>query len=95
MYLQETHLNNSEHEKLKGMGFTQIYYSSYHTGHRRGVIILISHKVTFEKKYEHADKEGQFIFVHGMMNGTPISLLNIYAPPGSKIPFFFKRFFRL
>lgn len=58
VYLQEMHLNNTEHEKLKRMGFTQIYYLSYHTGHRRGVIILISHTVIFEKKYEYVDKEG-------------------------------------
>lgn len=49
VYQQETNLSNIEHEKLKRMGFTQIYYSSYHTGHRRGVI-LISYKVIFEKK---------------------------------------------
>lgn len=88
VYLQETHLNNSEHEKLKRMGFTQIYYSSYPTGHRRGVIILISHKVIFEKKYEYADKEGRFILVKGILNGTYVTLFNIYAPPNSKINLF-------
>lgn len=92
VYLQETHLSNTEHEKLKRMGFTQIYYSSYHTGHRRGVIILISNKIIFEKKYEFADKEGRFIFVHGVMNGTYITLFNIYAPPGSNVTFFQKIF---
>ena len=92
VYLQETHLSNIEHDKLKRMGFTQIYYSSYHTGHRRGVIILISNKVIFEKKYEYADKEGRFIFVHGVMNGTYVTLFNIYAPPGSNLTFFQKVF---
>lgn len=35
--LQETHLTPSEHEKLKRMGFSRVYYSSYKSGHRRGI----------------------------------------------------------
>lgn len=32
--LQETHLTPSEHEKLKRMGFSRMYNSSYKSGHR-------------------------------------------------------------
>ena len=46
--LQETHLNSLEHEKLKRMGFSKIYYSSYKSGHRQGVATLISQRVPFE-----------------------------------------------
>lgn len=50
--LQETHLTAPEHEKLKRMGFTKIYYSSYKMGHRRGVATLISDRVPFELSSE-------------------------------------------
>lgn len=39
--LQETHLNSTEHETLKRMGFSKVYYSSYKSGHRRATGILI------------------------------------------------------
>lgn len=34
VYLQETHLNNDEHKKLK------LFFSSYKSGHRSGVAII-------------------------------------------------------
>lgn len=36
VYLQETHLNDKEHEKLKKIGFTKIFFSSYKSNHKRG-----------------------------------------------------------
>lgn len=73
VYLQETHLNSTEHEKLKRMGFSKVYYSSYKSGHRRGVAILISHKVHFEKVKELKDKEGRYILVEGKIEGVEIT----------------------
>ena len=46
--LQETHLLDTEHTKLIKMGFKYQYSSSYSAGHRRGVAILISNKISFE-----------------------------------------------
>lgn len=88
--LQETHLTDKEHAKLKRMGFTNVFFPSYKSGHRRGVAILISNKLSFEKTYEMGDKEGRFILVRGKIDANPITLLNIYAPPGSDISFFSK-----
>lgn len=51
VYPQETHLNETEHRKLKDMGFTSVLFSPYKSGHRRGVAILISNKQNLEKKY--------------------------------------------
>ena len=45
VHLQETHLNDKEHEKLKRMGFTNLFSSSYKPGHMRGVAIVISKQV--------------------------------------------------
>lgn len=36
VYIQETHLNDTEHGKLKRMGFTNLFFSSDKSGHRRG-----------------------------------------------------------
>lgn len=90
VYLQETHLTDKEHLKLKRKGFTNLSFSSYKSGHRRGVAILISSKLNFEKTFEMGDKEGSFILVRGKIEGNPITLLNVYAPPGSDISFFRK-----
>ena len=90
VYLQETHLNDKEHEKLKRMGFTNLFFSSYKLGHRRGVAILISKQVNFEKISEIKDKEGRYVLVKGNIDGNIITLLNIYAPPGSDMGFFQK-----
>ena len=90
VYLQETHLSDNEHGKLKRMGFTNLFFSSYKSGHRRGVAILISNRLNFEKVFEMGDKEGRFILVRGNIDGRQITLLNIYAPPGSDVGFFKK-----
>lgn len=88
VYLQETHLNSAEHEKLKRMGFSKVYYSFYKSGHRRGVAILISHKIPFEQLKETKDKEGRYILVAGKIEGVEITLFNVYAPPGSDFSFY-------
>uniref|UniRef100_A0A671TVT9 Reverse transcriptase domain-containing protein n=1 Tax=Sparus aurata TaxID=8175 RepID=A0A671TVT9_SPAAU len=88
VYLQETHLDFKEHEKLKRMGFTSVFSSSYKAGRRRGVAILLSGKLHFEKILEISDREGRFILVRGNIEGDPVTLLNVYAPPGSDIHFF-------
>lgn len=36
------------------------------------------------------DKEGRFILVRGNIDGKSVTLLNIYAPPGSDFSFFQK-----
>lgn len=90
-----------KHEKLKRLGFSRVYYSSYKSGHRRGVAILISHRVPFKHLTEIKDKEGRYLFYYllfylfftylrlilGKIYDAQISLLNVYAPPGSDYSF--------
>lgn len=90
--LQETHLTSAEHEKLKRMGFSRVYYSSYKSGHRRGVAILISQKVPFEILSEVSDKEGRYIVISGKIDDTTITLCNIMPPLGSDFVFYRKIF---
>lgn len=91
-FLQETHLTEKEHEKLKRNGFTQVYSSSYSSGHRRGVAVLISGRIPFQKVKVIGDKEGRYVLVKGKIEGVLVSLLNIYAPPGSDWSFYRKLF---
>lgn len=87
--LQETHMSQSEHEK-----FRHVFFSSYKLGHRRGVAILISSRLNYEHLSETKDKEGRFVSITGRIEGTEITLLNVYAPPGSEW-LFYRRIFDL
>lgn len=60
VYLQETHLDFKEHEKLKRMGYTSVFSSSYKSGWRRGVAILLSGKLHFEKLFEINDRDDSY-----------------------------------
>lgn len=91
--LQETHLSNSEHEKLVRWRFNQ-YSSSYRQGSKRGVVILISKKLNFECIYEKKDLDGRFVLVRGYLQGAFVTFLNVYAPPLSEWTFF-KHIFEL
>lgn len=87
-FLQESHLNDSEHAKLNKLGFKHVYFSSYGPGRRRGVATLISGAVNYEHISEHKDKEGRFVLVIGKIEGIVTSLLHVYVPPGSDWSFY-------
>ena len=83
IFLQETHLTQIEHDKLKRYGYRNLYYSSYKGGCRRGVVTLISNMIQFDCEKELKDKEGRYIIVMGRLENEPVTLINIYAPPES------------
>ena len=91
-FWQETHLSDVEHEKLKKMGFKNTVFSSYKNGKRRGVAIMISNATRFELISKIIDKEGRYVLLKGKIDQKDVTLFNIYAPPGSKMPFFRKIF---
>ena len=90
IYLQETHLNKVEHDKLKRYGYRNVYSSSFKGGPRRGVTIMISNQVQFEYEKEIRDGEGRYIIVKGKLDNVKVTLVNVYAPPDCD-----KHFFRL
>lgn len=86
--LQETHLTAQEHEKLKMMGFSRVYSSSYKSGHRRGVATLISQQIPFELVSKITDKEGRYMVVSGKIFDINITICNAFAPTGSDFSFY-------
>lgn len=86
--LQETHLTVSEHAKLNKLGFKYVYSSSYKSGHRRGVAILLSSALVYEHMAEFIDKEGRYAMITGKIDGSLVSLLNVYAPPACDWAFY-------
>ena len=88
LFLQETHLPQQEHEKLKCFGFRNTFYSSYRPSQKRGVFILITNAVQFECLKEVKDNEGRFVLINGKLENTMVTMINVYAPPESTKCFF-------
>lgn len=79
-FLQETHLSDTEHEKLRKSWADKIYYSSHRSGRKRGVSILIHRQINFTQTLLQRDTEGRYILVNGLIDGIQVSLINVYAP---------------
>lgn len=88
LFLQETKLNDEEHDKFKKMGYRNTFYSSNEPNNKRGVAILIPNSVQFECQKEIKDKNGRYILIKGKLRNELITMINIYAPPGSKKSFY-------
>lgn len=92
--LQETHLSDQEHKKLRRGFYKYVYASSYRSGHRRGAAILISRQINFEYLSDKKDKDGRYVLIKGRIDGFPVTILSVYAPPGSDWVFY-KQLFEL
>ena len=88
-FLQETHLVDKEHMKLKRDWVSQAYYSSF-SSNSRGVAILIHRTTPFVLNTCIKDPEGRFVLIHGTIHGTRVTMMNIYAP-NSPPPSFWTR----
>ena len=92
-FIQETHLIDSEHSKLKRDWVGQVFYSSF-TSKSRGVAILV-HKTLPPPDVEvKADTLGRYVMVKGTLCGEPVSYLNVYAPP-IRAPDFYTKVFSI
>lgn len=87
--LQETHLSEVEHLKLKRDWVEQIYSASHKGGRKRGVVILFGRKVFFNKEKVLEDKDGRYIMVIGTIGDNRFTFMNLYAP-NEDCPNFFK-----
>lgn len=84
--LQETHLTDSEHLKLKKDWVGQVYYASFNS-RRRGVAILVHKSLPLTEIEVRADKLGRYVVIKGLLYGEYTSFLNIYAPPNHPATF--------
>lgn len=91
-FLQETHMSEFEHAKLKRQGFKYVFASSHKSAHKRGVATLITNGLTYEHGSEIVDDSGRFIKITGKVEGIEVTLINVYAPPGSDWQFYQKIF---
>lgn len=80
--LQETHLSDKEHEKLKKSWADKVFYSSHPSGRKRGVSILIHRQVNFTSTKIHKDSAGRYIMVNGLIDGVEVCLMNICSKRG-------------
>lgn len=49
LFLQETHMTGKRALKLKKNGFNQVFSSSYKSGRRQGLCLLISNQISVTK----------------------------------------------
>lgn len=77
--LQETHLSDQEHNKLRRNWVGQVFYSSYKSN-SRGVAILLHRNLPFTLDRTISDGEGRYILVAGHIYGEHVLLGSIYAP---------------
>lgn len=89
IFLQETHLENDAHNKLKCRWISQLYHSKF-SAKARGAAILIRNRVPFKHQSTIQDKGGRYVMVMGEMYSTPMTLLNIYGPNYDDPEFFRK-----
>lgn len=89
IFLQETHLKNDSHGRLRCRWLQQIYHSNFSLK-ARGAAILIRRGVPFKQLSTIADKDGRYVIVVGEIHSTPMTLLNVYGPNHDDPEFFRK-----
>lgn len=87
--LQETHLTDLEHLKLKRDWVGQLYYSSFNSK-SGGVAIHIHKHLAFTLDKVIRDTDGRFIIITGVLYGEIILIGSVYAPNTSDSSFYSK-----
>lgn len=93
IFLQETHIKQTEQRRLRSNWISQVYQSSF-SSKARGVAILFCKSIPFRLSTVSADPSGRYILVSGHINSFPITCLNIYGPNFDD-PNFFRKVFDL
>lgn len=91
IFLQETHLKNNSHSRLRCRWIQQVYHSNF-SAKARGTAILIRRGVLFKHLSTLADRDGRCVMVVGEFHSIPVTLLNVYGPNYDDPEFFLKSF---
>uniref|UniRef100_A0A3B5KZT9 exodeoxyribonuclease III n=1 Tax=Xiphophorus couchianus TaxID=32473 RepID=A0A3B5KZT9_9TELE len=78
-FIQETHLTDIEHLKLRRDWVGHVFYSSF-SSKARGVALLINKNLTFRLNYMENDGFGRFILVDCVINTNRVILVSLYGP---------------
>lgn len=81
--LQETHMSNEEHNKLKRFGYSNSFFSACKNSRKRGVAIMVSNSLNFDLIKAEGDKEGRYVLVKGKLDNILVTFACIYIPPES------------
>ena len=87
--LQETHVNEAEHKKLRRDWVDQVFYASCPNSRKRGVAILISRYSSLAVHREVKDIQGRYIAIIGKIGWIDLTIMHIYTS-NEEYPSFFK-----
>lgn len=93
IFVQETHLNNKSHNRLRAGWIGEVYHSAF-SSKARGAAILLRKGLPFTQKQTIADKEGRYVILIGEIYNLSLTLVNLYAP-NTDNPVFFQKVFSL
>ena len=78
-FIQETHMRNTDHVRLRKSWVSQVFHSTFNSK-ARGVAILIHRRTQFIPTSSISDPNGRYLIVTGTIQRTPVLLVNVYAP---------------
>lgn len=86
--LQETHLTDAEHSKLRIEWVGQVYFSSFtsHSSHTKPQCLLASITIT------DWGLGGRFVIIQGCIDSVPLCIVNVYGT-NSDDPTFYQNLF--
>ncbi len=77
--LKETH-TFTELEHIWKQDWSGPVFFSHGTNNSKGCCVLIRDNLDFKSINTYADKDGRFLIVRSIIEGDPITIINIYAP---------------
>ena len=86
-FIQESHLTDAEHLKLKRDWVGSVFYSSFNS-RSRGVAILCHKHIELKIISQEKDSAGRWIILKCDINREPFTLINLYGPNKDDANFF-------
>lgn len=84
VFLQETHFRTHHVPRLSNSHFPGVFHVTNNDSKLKGVTIFVSRDAPFQITDQMSDPGGRFLFIKGMYEGSPMTLVNVYfpQPPG-------------